>query len=92
MTACVALVKGVPVPQAGRYRNETAPFEWLESFAELESLIKEAGEPLKRAFCGMFPGQIETQPGVPLEKHHTVTASELDSSGLCVLCFWIRAE
>ncbi|CAJ1360212.1 unnamed protein product [Effrenium voratum] len=25
-----------------RYRNETAPFEWLESFAELESLIKEA--------------------------------------------------
>ena len=39
-------------PQAGRYRNETAPFEWLESFAELESLIKEAAgtEPLKRAF------------------------------------------
>ena len=26
-----------------RYRGDPNPFEWLESFAELESLIKEAG-------------------------------------------------
>ena len=42
LDAIAYAVMSSPAQRPARYRGDPNPFEWLESFAELESLIKEA--------------------------------------------------